>query len=307
MRVLVTGAGGFIGAHLCPALAREGIETIAIGRNDSRARDRVGTFFAVEGIPERAALADILSRSAPDVVFHLAGSDRASSLAELYRINVFYCAALIEALRAARVTPKIIIAGSAAEYGAAAGEGQRLNEADRPSPINAYGETKLAQTVHAMRQSDLPVVVARIFNPLGEGLPSDRAVPSFIQRIKALGPGGGTIETGSLDGVRDIADIADVTRALVQLAIADVPTGEIYNVCTGKGARMSEVTQTLRDLLPYPVRFQPNGEGGGANSAVGDPSRLAAYGIHVAAPDLADVLGRMLLSVGIEERRAMRQ
>lgn len=304
MRVLVTGAGGFLGRHLCLGLRARGADIVAIGRPLSKARGYVDHFVEMDAAPDHRDLEEILIRYSPDALYHLAGCSAAFSLRDLYDANLFYAVELLQACRVLANAPKIVIAGSAAEYGRPLVTGRLMNERDTTQPLNAYGETKLAQTVHAMRQSDLPVVVARIFNPIGEGLPAIRAVGRFVERVKALEPlGGGVIETGPLDSIRDVADATEVSAALIDLMVKDIPTGEIYNLCTGKGTTMRDITDVLRTLVPYEVLFQPKAGEAGVDWAVGDAGKLAAHNVEVKAPDLRSVLARMLSanSGGIEE------
>ncbi len=305
MRVLVTGAGGFLGRHLCKGLRASGADIFAIGRSSSAARGYVDHFIEADVAPNCAKLAEILIRYRPDALYHLAGCSAASSLHDFYETNLFYAARLLQACRGLANAPKIVIAGSAAEYGRPLATDRLMNERDMAQPLDAYGETKLAQTVHAMRQSDLPVIVARIFNPIGEGLPAGRAAGRFIERAKALKPlGGGVIETGPLDGVRDIADATEVSAALIDLMVKDLPTGEIYNVCTGKGTRMRDIADALEAIMPYEVIFKPVAGDRGVDWSVGDAGKLAAQDIVVRAPDLHGILARMLSDISdVREER----
>lgn len=303
MRVLVTGAGGFIGRHLCLALRAQGFETIAIGRRNSAAHRYVDSFIAIEGKPQSADLEGMLVHVQPDAVYHLAGSSTAPTLHELYDTNVFYAARLLQACRSLKKTPKIIMAGSAAEYGKPQRIGRPIKEADPALPLGAYGETKLAQTVHALRQTDLPVIAARIFNPIGEGLPISRAAGRFVERAKALKSlGGGIIETGPLDAVRDVVDVAQLCDAMIDLTVKNVPTGQIYNLCSGHGTTMRNITDTLQAMLPYRVNFQSRGGAGGVDWAVGDAGKLSAHDIKINAPVLSAILERMLAEPGDPRR-----
>lgn len=295
MRVLVTGAGGFIGRHLCSGLRARGIQTVAIGRPSSAARAYVESFIEIDGTPECADLESILSHTQPDALYHLAGSTTAPTLRELYDTNLFYAARVLQACRTLAKTPKIVIAGSAAEYGKPVEMGRSISERDVALPLNPYGETKLAQTVHALRQTDLPIVVARIFNPIGEGLPITRAAGRFVERARALkSVGGGVIETGPLDAVRDVVDVADLCGAMIDLTVKDIPAGEVYNLCSGHGTTMRNITETLEAMLSYRVKFQSRGGESGVDWAVGDPDKLSAHDVKISAPVLSAVLARML-------------
>lgn len=314
MRVLVTGAGGFIGRHLCSALETLAVETVALGRPDSPAATRVTIFESFPGLPSASEITDCLLRHRPQVIFHMAGTTRAPGPAELYAVNVFYAMRLLEACRRLPYAPRVVIAGSAAEYGPSSTPRQRLHEDDLPRPLSSYGVSKLAQTCEALAASDLPVVVARMFNPIGPGMPASTAAGRFVAELAALPAAGGVIATGSLDAVRDICDVAHTARVLAHLGLEPLTTGRVYNLCCGRGMPLTAVSQTLERVSPKPVLFRPRasepgkaasdlessaGPNGGVDIAVGDPGRLAAEGLSIPPPDIESILLRMLAEAGL--------
>ena len=299
MTVLVTGAGGFVGGHLCAALSRSGAEVVAIGRQGGKAAGRARHFVGTDTIPDVAMLGKVMDRFRPEQVFHLAGAASAPSVAELYAVNTLYAVDLLEA--AGRVTrpPRIVILGSAAEYGAPMKPGRLMSEADPERPGSSYGIAKLAQTHHALAASGLPVVVARLFNPIGAGMPEGTAAGRFVRQIAELRGRDGVIHTaGPLDAVRDVVDISDAVDALIQLGCDRIPSGRVYNLCTGHGTAMADVTATLARLAPGSVEFRAGDGNAGIPWAVGNPARLAEHGVTLRLPDLEDVLGEMLAVVG---------
>ncbi|WP_187774653.1 NAD-dependent epimerase/dehydratase family protein [Billgrantia pellis] len=308
MTVLVTGAGGFLGGHLCRALRAAGHVTLAMGRPEGAGRRRVDTYLAMGDLPATDWLVGILRQHRPGCVYHLAGTVSAPSNEALYRINLTYALRLLDACAALVAPPRVILLGSAAEYGPPEDPLRDLHEAHPTRPVSAYGASKLAQTQYALSQYRVPVVVARAFNPIGVGMPTSGAAGRFVSQVAelantaALDRAGGVIDTGPLHGIRDLVAAQELAGALVALAAPDVTPGRIYNLCTGVGTTMRALTEALTALAPFPVRFQPVGSDAGVDRAVGDPSRLAAAGITLNPPDLPVVLGDMLRAAGVEPR-----
>lgn len=298
MTVLVTGAGGFIGRHLCAALAAGGVELAAIGSAASAARCEVDAFFEVDGVPDARTLAELLDRVRPEQVYHLAGTARASSADVLYAVNLLYGVRLLEACAALSEPPRVIFAGSAAEYGPAPGPAHRFSESDPTRPLNTYGASKLAQTLHACAQGRVPIVVARMFNPVGEGMPVSTALGRFLDQIACMPPDGGVIECGPLHALRDVSDVKDVARALVSLGRAPSASG-VYNLCSGEPTRMSELADALSAVAPFPLTFRVRGGDGGVDRAIGNPERLHRLGIVLRKVEPMRVLPRMLVHAGV--------
>lgn len=306
MRALITGAGGFLGGHLCRRLRESGHDTLAVGRVGGEGRKRVDTYLAVEDLPTDEWLADRLRRHRPDCVYHLAGTVSARCDEALYRINLGYGLRLLQACAGLDSPPRVVLLGSAAEYGPPGDPLHDLQETDATRPVSAYGASKLAQTQYALSQKGVEVVVARAFNPIGVGMPTSSAAGRFVARLaeraNAAGEHDGVIETGPLHGIRDLVSADQLAAALVALAGPRVTPGRVYNLCTGVGTSMRTLTDTLAALAPFLVRFQPAVGDAGVDRAVGDPSRLAAAGITLNSPDLPAVLGEMLRAAGIEPR-----
>lgn len=312
MTAMLTGAGGFLGGHLCRRLRSAGHATLAVGRPDGAGRQRVDTYLGVEGVPTADWLAAVLREHRPRCIYHLAGTVTAGSAEALYHVNLTYALRLLDACARLETPPRVVLMGSAAEYGPPADPLRGMHETQAAFPTSLYGASKLAQTQYGLAQDRVPVVVARAFNPIGVGMPITGAAGRFVARVAALaresGPGssGGVIDTGPLHGIRDLVSAQDLAEALLALSAPNVAEGRIYNLCTGVGTEMRAITDTLADLAPCTVSFRPTGVDAGVDRAIGDPSRLAsATGLTLNPPDLHAVLGDMLRAAGIEPRRTL--
>jgi len=241
---VVTGAGGFLGRHWVRFLEGEGV---AVHPFTGRARSGRGP-HAIDPTSQES-LVPALRAAAPDVVFHLAGVADSRELADYYRINVLYAANLFAALEAAGLPDRqVVLIGTAAEYGPVDVSLLPIVEDAPCRPQSHYGISKLAQTQmgQAMARAGRRVLIVRPANIIGPGMPRHMALQQFAEQVAAALHGGPrTITTGDLGVLRDFIDVDDVCRRLWALSRADVPSGEIVNVSSGRGVAMRELLDRL--------------------------------------------------------------
>jgi len=298
MRVLVTGASGFVGRAVLDELQARGLEAVAISRT---ARPVVvgETARLLADASNAAEVRELLLSVEPQVVLHLAGVSTAASYGDLYEANVVFAANLLDAALGMPHKPRVLLAGSAAEYGPVSAALQPVREDFACRPNTAYGASKLAQTSHAFVAASrgLSVVVARLFNPIGPGMPKSLALGSFAHQIAAMGTRGGILATGDLDVVRDFMDIRIAAKLLVDLALTNGASAEVVNICTGDGQRLLDLTRRMIAISGVPVELQHDESRRGNSDVrafVGDPSRLKALGLHAQAADIDAVLEGIL-------------
>jgi GDP-4-dehydro-6-deoxy-D-mannose reductase len=303
---LVTGPGGFLGRYVCRELASRGIEFVALTRAEGAIEDASRT-ISLSGGPGKEQLGTIFEEVRPRAIYHLAGTSRIDDLEGLYRANVFYAGAILEAALASDARPAVLLVGSAAEYGQPVHRDMSVRETDPCNPLSAYGISKLAQTHHGMAAAarGLPVVVARLFNPIGAASPTTTALGSFVSQVAAIGPSGGALTTGPLQAVRDFADAAAAARVMVTLAETQSAMGQIVNVSTGIGTGLDEMVRRLIRIAGVPVRHKIDRRRHGTSDldvVIGDPGRLASLGLAMAIPDFDALLAGMLEAARRSER-----
>lgn len=279
---LVTGATGFVGRHLVAWLLARGYQVAAISiPNDPLAAvlpDQV-KFFPCD-VRETAAVSRILAQVMPEVVFHLAGVVRGNDLSKLLSVNVLGTDSLLRATSRLTPAPRVVIPGSAAEYGLLDGR-TPVDERAPLRPISAYGVSKAAQTLlglsYAHRQK-VPVVIGRVFNITGPGEPPTMLCGGMASQIAASEAGDHplVLKVGNLSPTRDYVDVRDMVKALWLLALKGKP-GEVYNICSGKAHRVEDVIRRLVALSSLSITLAPDPDRQRPSDiphCVGDSSRL---------------------------------
>ena len=270
--MLVTGAAGFVGRYMVQALA-EDYEVGALGQQSRPEWLPDG----VEWYEANLLSADSFDR-APDrwfAVIHLAGNTvpRAFGDDAAVQQNVDMTRRVLESV----VTERFLLASSALVY--APGR-QPQTEHSPIDPQGPYGRSKHLCEQLALTFSDSASIrIARPFNHIGPGMQPALAIPSIIERVKAARSRPGAIEMLGQDSVRDFVDVRDVVAAYRALIELDRAENAIFNVCTGRPVRISDVVAAALDELGIErdIAFAETALSADDTSwLVGDPSKLTA-------------------------------
>ena len=160
------------------------------------------------------------------------------------------------------------------------------------------GASKLAQTQAALEFGEATgtqVLVARIFNPIGPGMPHHLALGEFARQIAAFRGEPGVLRTGNLDVWRDFIDVREVARALRILAANPEARG-IVNVCTGRATSLRELVEMLIRVSETDVATLPEASRlrtGERSVVIGSADRLAHLGAAPPARDLKPVVASL--------------
>lgn len=257
---LVTGACGFIARHLAPVLIGRG--DIQLHGVDRRAHRVAGyADWSAVDLEDARRTRELVGRVRADLVFHLVGQFRGSD-EEIERTNVGTTRHLLDAVRRETPSARVVVIGSAAEYGHVKRSNQPVVEEFEKHPVSAYGRAK--QQVGALAREyatafALAVMLARPFNPVGPGIADTLVVGAIIQRLRAVHAGGvpAKIRIGSTRAVRDFVDVRDVAEGIMRVAERG-SAGEAYNLCSGVGLTIAEVLDELLELAGLPGAFEPD-------------------------------------------------
>jgi GDP-4-dehydro-6-deoxy-D-mannose reductase len=300
-RALVTGATGFLGRHVLDRLAALGIEAWTLGRRAPAGQDTAHA-LALADPGDQAGIRAALDAARPDLVLHLAGSTDASCIGRLYRVNTLFAVHLCQAALAQEERPRVLLLGTAAEYGPVPEDALPVTEETPCRPAGAYGISKLAQSLHGLdfAAAGLPVVVARLYNAIGHGMPEHLALGSFARQIAAMGPAGGTLVTGDLEVERDFVTARDAARILVELAALPEVTG-VVDLCSGQPTNLRRLVEAMVAAAPCPVAMRTDPARRGVTALrrhYGAGARLRALGLLPPPPDPAVVAGEILGGAG---------
>ena len=253
MRVLVTGANGFVGRYLCMALKARGHTVVRAGHTQAPIDDDL---LALD-LRDLKNIAGIVNAAKPDAIAHLAAQAFVpASLADpldTYATNAGGTARLLEAVRAADVargtSMRVLVVGSADVYGSQPPNAYPLTEQCAPNPTNPYAASKVAGEAYALAAAQsygTEVVMTRAFNHIGPGQDERFVVASFALQIARIAAGDKPLlQVGNLDAQRDFLDVRDVAAAYVLLLEKRGDAGAIYNISSGRAVPIREVLRRL--------------------------------------------------------------
>lgn len=274
--ILITGFSGFVATHFVEYLYNNHNDWKVIGIDRShpkfdysRFSDRLSIQFYRVDLMDVEQLKAVFNKTKPDYVLHLAAfSSVAYSWkypAESFTNNSNIFLNLLDAIKDTNTDCRILSVGSSEEYGNVAHEDLPIRENQPVDPLSPYAVARVAQEWLSkcyVSAYGMNIVLTRSFNHIGPRQDERFVVPGFIKRIKSIKDNGkteGTIETGNLEIIRDFVDVRDVVRAYY-LLLTEGKCGDIYNICSGKGIKLSQVVENIANIVGVNVHTVTNPE-----------------------------------------------
>lgn len=274
MKVLVTGASGFVGKYLLRQLVQLPDLAITAVANEVPQEDLIdGVSWSKLDITSSESVDELVRSVQPEVIYHLAAQSHVptsfSDPQQTFMVNLFGTLNLLEAAKRFAPSSTVINIGSAAAYGKTFQDGHHVDERDNFQPQNPYASSKAAADLlmaQYAESTDLKIIRLRPLNHIGPGQNKNFVVSSFASQlveIKKSGRGG-ILKVGDLSPERDFLDVRDVVDAYVTILLRrdQIKSGEAFNICAG---RSFKIVHVLNKLIEF---------SGAEVEVVVDPERL---------------------------------
>jgi len=277
LRALITGVTGFAGSHLAEYLVAHtelevwGTDISGSDRNIAQFKDDLQ--FVVGDMSEPEVASAALTQAQPDYVFHLAAQafvplswrDPWQTIANNVRAQLN----ILQAVVNSGAGPKVLIVGSADEYGMITPDELPITEATPLRPYSPYAVSKIAQDMLGYQyyaSHGLPIVRVRPFNHIGPRQSPAFVTSDFAKQVAEIEAGSREprIHVGNLEAKRDFTDVREMVQGYY-LALERGEAGEVYNLGAERAYSIREVLDVLLDMseveievVPDPARLRPS-------------------------------------------------
>jgi GDP-4-dehydro-6-deoxy-D-mannose reductase len=267
MKVLVTGAGGFVGHHLVNKLIERGHYVVPCVHNN-KGNYIIPVNVINLDISNTDEIQRVLEITKPDAVIHLAAQSSVpvswDNPALTFQINTIGTVNLLQKIGEFNPEIKFIYVGSSEEYGLSAKTHSLLVEETECIPQNPYAISKLSAgqaVIQLSKKYNINSLHARPFNHFGPGQKQGFVISDFASQIIEIERGlrEPKIHVGDISTYRDFTDVRDVINAYILLLENKVDNG-IYNISSGNAREINTLLNQLISLaqLDVEVITDPN-------------------------------------------------
>jgi len=256
MKALITGCNGFAGRHLAVELRSHDYDVHGIditAHEDSICLDLLNI----------QAMCKYMLKVKPDIIFHLAAQANVGLSWKIpqktYGVNVLGTLNLLEAVKQAENSCRIILVGSSDQYGVTGLIEKPISEATALNPSNPYSASKKAQEEIAAvykKAYDMDIVLTRSFNHSGPGQGLGFLIPDLCSEIVKVESGTSKfLKVGNLEVTRDFSDVREIVKAY-RLLGEKGQSGEVYNVGSGIGRKAQDILDLLLEMAKCEIPVQ---------------------------------------------------
>jgi GDP-4-dehydro-6-deoxy-D-mannose reductase len=303
-RALVTGCNGFVGRALVARLAAGGFEVRGVDRTPGCDALSAHAYFAGD-LRDAGFVAEAIEAAEVDCIIHLAAQSSVrrsfDEPAPTLSDGTLPALHMLNHLRESGSKARVLLVGSADEYGIVAADKMPIVETQPANPASPYALAKSIQNQFGVMFCSLygvDAVMTRSFNHTGPGQREEFVLANFARQVAEIkrGQREPVMEVGDLEVRRDFLDVRDVCDAYVVL-LKKGRSGETYNVCSGKSFRIRDLLDWLCALAGVKVklhvdrtRLRPVD----MPELRGDPSKIHAHTGWTAKLNIEETLGAML-------------
>lgn len=272
-KVLITGASGFVGGYLAEyLLSSHEFEIHGTYHSDeslqsSPVKDRIQ--FHHTNLEQKESITSLIQEVKPEFIFHLAAQANVPASfkdpIKTFHANIDSQVYLLDALRSADMfDTRVLIVGSAEEYGYVTPEELPINELTPLRPANPYSVSKIAQDYLALQyviSYKMPLIRVRPFNHIGPRQKTGFVTTDFAKQIAMIEKGEmePVIKVGNLEAKRDFTDVRDMVKAYA-LLLQKGEVGENYNIGSGTSHTIQEILDSFLTLAKVKITVEVDKE-----------------------------------------------
>lgn len=321
MSILVTGGTGALGYHILSSLCGTSHDLYSFSDEQPQPWQKVeGVTYLNGDLLNFKDVIEMLQKVSPTHIYHLASQSSVGisymKPNETLNINMMGTQNLLEAVRQICPKAKIMLLSSSEIYGRTDRNLTYLHkEVDQANPLTPYATSKACMELlgNQFRNANgLHVVCVRPFYFTGPHHSRRFVIPSIAYQLVKIKYYGAEpiIYSGSLDVSRDIIDVRDVARGMIQI-LNQAESGEVFNLCCGKSYTIREVVEMMVDIADVSVdfRFDPGYERRNEIPLlIGDPTKAMNIGwkpMICMEDSLTDLINEMVQRRRIELKMGM--
>lgn len=245
MTTIITGAFGFTGKYLVKAIQ---CKAISVSRPHKEKIEPHNDVIMCD-LLDTLSVNSLIKKYQPKCIYHLAGS-YTQNYDKDYDSNVVTTKNILNAVKEFSPKSRILLIGSAAEYGTLKNKDCPVNEESELKPFNVYGLTKIYQKSlmdYYINQFSLNILMARPFNLFGRNAPDSLFIGSLYKQIDLFKSGKiHKISLGNLESKRDYICVKDAVKHYIKIMEVG-KSGQVYNVGTGKPTLTKDFLKIILD------------------------------------------------------------